>query len=1063
MPDTVWLNRTADTLTEQPAAHRHDVATNAVVEVTLTGVLTPTAGTALTVHGAQRGLYTGSYAYGAHTLTLDPSQDFFPGEVVETTAVTVTSDGGLLIPHVWRFRSQVAGGSGQFSDSGLQLQARRSGAVALGDVDEDGWLDIVDTSWRTGENSLVWRNRGDYTFGWIENLYETDPVRDVALGDLNNDGRVDIFLAGGGDNVSNANSVYLNVGSWDFSRRWQLGDAKSRGVALGDLNGDGRLDAFVANGDSPNKVWMNWSNDLFTTTAQLFPTELSYDVELGDLDTDGDLDAFVTNDGANSVWLNNGGAHFTSGQSLGTSLSRRVALGDLDGDGDLDAFVAEEGPNTVWLNDGSGTFSDSAQSLGDDTSYDVALGDLDGDGDLDAVVANQGPNAVWRNDGSGTFSAGGVVFDDINSGSIALGDIDNDGDLDIFIGNQDPAAETNQLWINLGTADLALSKSVEPARVAPGKMVTYTLSYANAGPDVVSQVLITDVLASELENVSWEAESAGVTQVDSDTWSIANLAVGESGTLTITASVTSSASGTFDIVNSATITANNHDPDPTNNTATVTHTVDSEAPSAPTLVSPEAGARINDPTPTFVWNPSPESDVAGYYLYFSGVKIDVGNTTSYTSPPRTDGLRSWCVSAYDAAGNEGACSGYRSFTIDTTPPPVPVLSEPAAGAMLSDPRPTLTWEASSASDLAGYRLQLDGVVHDLGNVTSYTPTTDLADGVHTWTVAAYDDLENTSAYATARSFTVDTTAPSPPLLHYPPDGAYINGTPRLTWQASPESDVAGYMLNFDGSLIDVGLVTHWVPDNKLDPGTYTWSVAAYDGAGNEGAYAPTRSFTIDTEMPTLLTYDPGAGATDVKIQSSLVLTFSERMASDSLEYQVMPDPGGWTASWSTDGRIITLSHNLFTYDTAYEVTVTGGEDAAGNPLSNAPVTWTFTTTDVIDPTPPEVLAVQPADGADNVTSDTPLVITFSEAIDASSFAVDIHPPLSDESETWNTTGTQVTVTHSGFDFSTVYTVTIPEAQDLAGNPLEGTPYTWSFTTGEDLTYLYLPLVIRGGP
>ncbi|MBC8422446.1 MAG: right-handed parallel beta-helix repeat-containing protein, partial [Chloroflexi bacterium] len=81
-------------------------------------------------------------------------------------------------------------------------------------------------------------------------------------------------------------------------------------------------------------------------------------VALGDVDGDGDLDAFVANSHdaygqGNKVWLNDGTGIFSdSGQSLGDSYSRDVALGDVDGDGDLDAFVGNSNsqPNKVWLN-----------------------------------------------------------------------------------------------------------------------------------------------------------------------------------------------------------------------------------------------------------------------------------------------------------------------------------------------------------------------------------------------------------------------------------------------------------------------------------------------------------------------------------------------------------------------------------------------------------------------------------------------------------------------------------------------------------------------------------------
>ncbi len=76
-------------------------------------------------------------------------------------------------------------------------------------------------------------------------------------------------------------------------------------------------------------------------------------MSLGDVDGDGDLDAFVANLGANRVWLNQGSGTFTdSGQALGNHSSRGVTLGDVDGDGDLDAFVANADANRVWLNQG---------------------------------------------------------------------------------------------------------------------------------------------------------------------------------------------------------------------------------------------------------------------------------------------------------------------------------------------------------------------------------------------------------------------------------------------------------------------------------------------------------------------------------------------------------------------------------------------------------------------------------------------------------------------------------------------------------------------------------------
>ncbi|NEO56316.1 MAG: hypothetical protein F6K54_26465, partial [Okeania sp. SIO3B5] len=176
------------------------------------------------------------------------------------------------------------------------------------------------------------------------------------------------------------------------------------GVSLGDVDGDGDLDAVFANSDEPNRVYFNQGNCNFIDSEQSLGSNTSHEVSLGDVDGDGDLDAVFANFADdNTVYLNDGNGKFTDTlQSLDLNNSDGVSLGDVDGDGDLDAvFSNYNGDNRVYLNDGNGKFTDAFQSLGSDYSRGVSLGDVDSDGDLDAVFANNGSNSVYLNERRG--------------------------------------------------------------------------------------------------------------------------------------------------------------------------------------------------------------------------------------------------------------------------------------------------------------------------------------------------------------------------------------------------------------------------------------------------------------------------------------------------------------------------------------------------------------------------------------------------------------------------------------------------------------------------------------
>ena len=275
----------------------------------------------------------------------------------------------------------------------------------------------------------------------------------VSLGDLDGDGDLDAFVS----NIDDI-KVWVNDGLGSFTNSGQsLEGQNNNQSALGDLDGDGDLDAFVPNSIGGNTVWFNVGNGVFTNSGQALGNNKSRTAALADLDGDGDLDAFVanalnpnTNVSSNTVWLNDGTGNFSATrQTLGNFRSQDVALADLDRDGDIDAFVTNyTAPNKVWLNSGNGIFIDSEQELGNSVSYNVSLGDLDGDGDTDAFVTNNNqPDRIWLNDGDGAFADGGLTLDAPFSQHASLGDVDGDGDLDIFLLNY----YNNRVWINDGS------------------------------------------------------------------------------------------------------------------------------------------------------------------------------------------------------------------------------------------------------------------------------------------------------------------------------------------------------------------------------------------------------------------------------------------------------------------------------------------------------------------------------------------------------------------------------------------------------------------------------------
>ena len=319
-------------------------------------------------------------------------------------------------------------GKGNFRDSGQKVGKFDSWDVALEDFDNDGDFDALVSNIAWGE--YFWNDgNGNFQRSQSVNFPDTDGyfigLWRVWTADLNGDDHTDIFLTGccgGGvskgpddwQTINASNTVWLSNGNslpGYTGQKMSLGSSEA--ISFGDLDGDGDLDAFIANslhldenGDAvdydPNEVWLNDGDGMFEDSGQRLGEQRSYSVVVGDLDRDGDLDALVGNMGADEVWLNDGHAGFIdSGQKLGNSLTRYLYLSDLDSDGDLDAFVGSDTVGRIWINDGHGVFKVTRQRLNYTWEYALALGDVNGDGTADIVAGKLDSAKVWYNNGTG--------------------------------------------------------------------------------------------------------------------------------------------------------------------------------------------------------------------------------------------------------------------------------------------------------------------------------------------------------------------------------------------------------------------------------------------------------------------------------------------------------------------------------------------------------------------------------------------------------------------------------------------------------------------------------------
>jgi hypothetical protein len=275
-------------------------------------------------------------------------------------------------------------GAGSFACSAIEDEQMTSVGVALADFDRNGTLDAVFANVMGRPNRVcLGDGHGGFGCSWLG--IEIRASNGVAIADVNGDRVPDLLFA----NDASPNDVCLGDGTGLFSCSPMTAyAAESFAVAAGDLNGDGKVDAVFANlepipGSNPprhNSACLGDGTGRFTCNAITTDLWRAVGVALGDVNHDGKLDAVFsnTNQSPQQLCLGDGTGKLACERLGGdVSASSAVALIDLNGDGHLDAVFAncsvEHGQvNRACFGDGTGEFR--CEDVSDDVMAGRAVG-----------------------------------------------------------------------------------------------------------------------------------------------------------------------------------------------------------------------------------------------------------------------------------------------------------------------------------------------------------------------------------------------------------------------------------------------------------------------------------------------------------------------------------------------------------------------------------------------------------------------------------------------------------------------------------------------------------------
>jgi len=385
--------------------------------------------------------------------------------------------------------------------------------MVTGDFNHDGIPDLAmtvcgDVNCATTGSVQVLIGKGDGTF-ILGNVYIAGPIGTtadtMASGDFNNDGTPDVVVVNNGINTFGDVSVLLADGKGGFLApvSYPVIGSTPVWVQVADFNGDHKLDLAVSV-TTTNSVSILLGNGDGT-----FQPAVSYAVEsgpqgiaVGDLNGDGKVDIVAANQcgvdpncrlGTISVLLGNGDGTFQKELSFpGGFFPLSVAITDFNGDGHLDVAVADacgtdptctsNGTVGILLGNGDGTLQPLA-SYTATAGLIVRLvsGDFNGDHHPDVVaMSSQGPNlTVFLGNGDGTLGPGTNYVTSLVPIWAVVGDFNRDHAQDLAIANE--FSTDISILLNGGGTQVALTSAPNPSKAHQSVTFTATVTATSPG------------------------------------------------------------------------------------------------------------------------------------------------------------------------------------------------------------------------------------------------------------------------------------------------------------------------------------------------------------------------------------------------------------------------------------------------------------------------------------------------------------------------------------------------------------------------------------------------------